>query len=126
MLQQANLINMEKHGAVTLFDIQGDITHLSETFLDKALRIGNRQKHPIILLKIDKDAYINSGGIAMLISFLAESQKNRQLVGITGISGHFKKIFKMVGITKFADIYDNIDNAMEALSEAQCSHAKAC
>lgn len=126
MKQHANRINMEHYGAVTLFDIQGDITHLSETFLSKALRNGNRQKHPRILLKIDPEAYINSGGIAVLISFLVESQKNSQQVGITGVSDHFRKIFRMVGITKFADIYDTVDNAVEAMSKSPCSHAAAC
>ena len=126
MLQQANHINMEQHGSVTLFDIQGDITHLSESILSNALRNGNRQRHSRILLKIDPNAYINSGGISLLIQFLAESRKNSQQVGITGVSDHFKKIFKMVGITTFADIYDNVDNAVEALSEAPCSHAAAC
>ena len=126
MLQQANHINMEKHGAVTLFDIQGDITHLSESILNTALRNGNRQQHTRILLKIDPEAYINSGGISLLIQFLAESRKNNQQVGITGVSGHFKKIFRMVGITKFADIYDNVDNAVDALSETPCSQAVNC
>jgi anti-anti-sigma factor len=126
MLQQANRINLEQHGAVTLFDIQGDITHLSESILSKALQNGNGQDHPRILLKIDPDAYINSGGISLLIQFLSESRENSQQVGITGVSEHFKKIFRMVGITKFADIYDDVDNAVEALSEAPCSHAAAC
>jgi anti-anti-sigma factor len=126
MLQQVNQINMEQYGAVTLFDIQGDITHLSESILSEALQNGNRREHPRILLKIDKDAYINSGGISLLIQFLAESRKNSQQVGITGASDHFKKIFRMVGITKFADIYDDVDNAVEALSSAPCSHAAAC
>ena len=94
--------------------------------LSKALQIGNIQDNPRILLKIDPDAYINSGGISLLIQFLSESRENSQQVGITGVSDHFKKIFRMVGITKFADIYDDVDNAVEALSEAPCSHAAAC
>jgi anti-anti-sigma factor len=123
MRQHNNHIILEQHGTVTLYNIQGDITHYSEPFLSKALQNGKRQKHPKILLKIDKDAYINSGGISVLIQILAKSHQDSQLVGITGISEHFKKIFKMVGITKFADIYDNVDHAVEALSEAPGSHA---
>ena len=30
---------------------------------------------------------------------------------------HFKKIFNMVGITKFADIHNNVDIAIAAMSE---------
>ena len=48
-----------------------------------------------------EDAYINSGGIALLIQILAQTKRNNQQIGITGISDHFEKIFHMVGITKF-------------------------
>ena len=69
-----------------------------------------------ILLKFDKDAYINSGGIAVLIQILANTKRNNQQISITGLSDHFKKIFHMVGITKFAKIYDSVENALDVLS----------
>ena len=126
MKQQINHIIVEQYDTVTLFDIQGDITHSSEPFLNEAFQNGNRQKHHRVLLKIDKDAYINSGGISVLIQFLAKTHQNSQQVGITGVSAHFRKIFKMVGITKFADIYDSAENALASLSEVPCSKAAAC
>ena len=126
MRQHTNDIIVEQHGAVSLFDIQGDLTHLSEPFLIKASQNDSRQMYPRILLKIDKDAYINSGGIAVLIQFLAKTKQNNQLVGITGVSDHFQKIFKMVGITRFADIYDSVENAVEVLSEKACVNTVAC
>ena len=50
-----------------------------------------------IVLKIDKDAYINSGGIALIIQILYEIKGNKQTAAIAGVSDHFKKIFGMVG-----------------------------
>jgi anti-anti-sigma factor len=116
MQQQTNQINLEQHGAVTLFNIQGDITSFSEPFLNEAYQNANTQGIDKILLKIDKDAYINSGGIAVLIQILAQTQRNNQLIGITGVSDHFKKIFNMVGITKFAKIHDSVENALKVMS----------
>jgi anti-anti-sigma regulatory factor len=52
----------------------------------------------------------------LLIQILAETKKNNQQAGITGLSDHFKKIFNMVGITKFAKIFDSVDAALEAMS----------
>ena len=123
MRYRTNDIIVEQRGAVTLFDIHGDLTPYSEPFLSKAFQNGKGHDHAKILLKIDKDAYINSGGIAVLIQFLAQRHNNSQLVGLTGVSDHFRKIFKMVGITRFADIYDNVENAIEVLSNAPCSKA---
>ena len=97
-------------------DIQGDITAFSEPFLNEAYQNANDQGATKILLKIDKDTYINSGGIAVLIQILAQTKKNNQVIGVTGISDHFKKIFHMVGITKFADIHDSLEDALKKMA----------
>ena len=105
-------IALETIGDVTLFDIRGDVTALSEPFLNDAYTKAIDQGVVKILFKFKKDIYINSGGIALLIQILAETKKNNQLAGITGLSDHFKKIFNMVGITKFAKIYDSVEAAL--------------
>jgi anti-anti-sigma factor len=113
-MQQSNEIKLEIHGSVTVMNIKGDITAFSEPFLNESYQKANDQGAGKILLKIDNDSYINSGGIAVLIQILAQTKKNNQIIGITGISEHFKKIFHMVGITKFAKIHASLE---EALSE---------
>ena len=99
-------------------DIQGDVTTFSEPFLNKAYKNANDEGTSKILLKFDQKAYINSGGIAVLIQLLAETKRNNQQIGITGLSEHFKKIFNMVGITKFAKIYNSVDEALGGMSGA--------
>ena len=115
-MQQSNEIKLETHGNVTIMDIKGDITAFSEPFLNESYQKANDQGAAKILLNIDKDSYINSGGIAVLIQILAQTKKNNQVIGITGISEHFKKIFHMVGITKFAKIHAAQDEALTELS----------
>ena len=126
MRDHTNDIIVEQHGGVTLFDIKGDLTSSSEPFLRKAFQNGNLQEHPRILLKLDKNAYINSGGIAVLIQLLAKAKQNNQVAGITGVSEHFKKIFKMVGITRFADIYESVENGVEVMSGTAGSNVVTC
>ena len=113
-----NEIKLEQHGSVTLLDIQGDITAFSEPFLNDAYQDADNQGADNILLKMERDIYINSGGIAVLIQILAQTKQNNQLIGITGISDHFKKIFKMVGIARFAKIYDTVEEALEMMAES--------
>ncbi len=111
-----NKITLEKRGDVTLFDIQGDITAFSDPFLKEAYETANKQGTSKIVLKFNQDAYINSGGIAVLIQLLAQTKSKNQQISISGLSEHFKKIFNMVGITKFAKIYDTPEQAVESLS----------
>ena len=114
-MDQVNEILLEQIGDVTLFDIKGDVTALSEPFLNDAYEKANGQGAIKILLEFDKNIYINSGGIALLIQILAETKKNNQQIGIMGLSDHFKKIFNMVGITKFTKIYNNREEALESM-----------
>ena len=115
-MQYTNEIKLEQRGSVTMLDIQGDITGFSEPFLNEAYKNADNQGASNILLKTERDIYINSGGIAVLIQILAQTKQNNQLIGITGISDHFKKIFSMVGITRFAKIYDTVDEALEKMT----------
>ena len=115
-MQKEIEIRLETHEEVTLFDIKGDMTIVAEPFLEEAYKNASAQGTSKILLKFDQDAYINSGGIAVLIQLLAETRRNNQQIGITGLSDHFKKIFSMVGITKFARIYNTVEEGLENLS----------
>jgi anti-anti-sigma factor len=114
--QRPNEIRTESHGDIILLDIRGDVTAFSELSLNNAYN-GTKESSPKkILLQFEKTAYINSGGIAVLIQVLAQTRRNNQKIGITGLSDHFKKVFSMVGITKFATIYPTLQDALSAMS----------
>ena len=115
-MHKPNDINIECQDALVTMAVKGDITSFSEPYLNQAYEDVNSQHAPQkILLIIDKDAYINSGGIAVLIQILARTRKKKQSVGITGLTSHFKKIFNMVGITKLATLYDSLEDARGAM-----------
>ena len=114
-MPEKNEIKLEQQGEVTIMNIRGDVTSFSEIPLKDAYQKLVDQQAQKIILKFDKGAYINSGGIALLINIMYQIRENKQAAAITGLSGHFKKIFNMVGITKFAAIFDTADEALEGL-----------
>jgi anti-anti-sigma factor len=116
-MEQKNEIHLERQNDIALMHIQGDVTAHSESYINEAYNELNKQGNVSkILIQFEQDAYINSGGIAVLIQILAQTQKNEQQIGITGLSEHFKKIFGMVGITKFASIYGGKEEAIASLT----------
>ncbi len=115
-MEVQNEIKIEKRGDVTLFDVSGDVNRFSEPFFKDAYAQVDSQETRKILLMFHEKIYINSEGLKVLIQILAETNKNQQQVGIVGLSEHFKKIFRMVGITKFAKIFDSVKEAMESLT----------
>jgi anti-anti-sigma factor len=116
-MEQKNEIKVEKRNGIAVLQVQGDITSHSEPYINEAYKHLNDQGPPqAILFQFKEDAYINSGGIAVLIQILAQTRSNDQQVAITGLSEHFKKIFNMVGITKFASIYDSLEDGFKAMT----------
>jgi anti-anti-sigma factor len=116
MNQRPNEVKIESHGDIILLDIRGDVTAFSEPSLNSAYSSAKESSPKKIILKFEEAAYINSGGIAVLIQVLAQTRRNNQKIGITGLSEHFKKVFNMVGITKFATIYPTLQDALSAMS----------
>ncbi len=115
-MEVQNEIKIEKRGDVTLFDVSENVNRFSEPFFKDAYDQVDSQGTRKILLMFHEKIYINSEALKALIQLLAETNKNQQQVGIVGLSEHFKKIFRMVGITKFAKIFDSVKEAMESLA----------
>jgi len=115
-MEVQNEIKVEKRGDVTLFDVSGDVNRFSEPFFKDAYAQVDSQETKQILLKFDEKTYFNSEGIKVLIQLLAETNRKQQQVGIVGLSDHFKKIFRMVGITKFAAIFDSVTEALKSFA----------
>ena len=116
MNQRPNEVKIESHGEIIVLDIRGDVTAFSEPALNSAYNTTKESRPKKILFKFEEAAYINSGGIAVLIQVLAQTRRANQKIGITGLSDHFKKVFTMVGITKFATIYPTQQDALSAMS----------
>ena len=117
-----NEIKIERRGDVTLFDVSGNVNRFSEPFFRDAYAQVDSQETKKILLKFHETAYINSEGLKVLIQLLSETNINQQQVAIVGLSEHFKKIFRMVGITKFAKIFGSMNEALETLAGSAEDH----
>ena len=97
---------------ITVIDIKGNVSSASEQMLLDVHQESPVRDAPGIVLHFDENAAVNGAGIAVLIQLLSASQKRNQAVGITGVSENFKKIFDMVGITRFAALFDSETDAV--------------
>jgi len=105
-------ISVAKKNDVSIINIKGDVTATTGEAIEGAYQKVTTEGVKKILLFFDKDGYINSGGIAILIGVASESVKNKQQIRITGLSSHFQKIFHMVGLTKYTQIFPSEELAL--------------
>lgn len=88
---------------VAILTFTGDIASTSkEAMLQAYHGVGPVKK---VLLDFSGVDYINSSGIAIIIQMLLEERAaGHRVIGIFGLTPHFKKVFTMVGVAKYATI----------------------
>ena len=98
----------------TLTDFTLSMERIMEDVYQKLCDKGYKK----ILFEFNPENHITSAGIAILISLIDESMKSNQKIGMTGLSGHFKNIFNLIGITRYATIYNSTEQAIQKMSES--------
>ena len=101
--------------AVTALRYTGDISSASRDAVVGSYEALDKSSSPIVLLDFKGVEYLNSSGIALVIQVLMAAAKANQTVAICGLTSHFTKVFTMVGITKYANLYPGEAAALAAL-----------
>jgi anti-anti-sigma factor len=101
--------------SVTILRFEGDIASTSKDAVLGAYQALPKATTKLILLDFTKVDYINSSGIALVIQLMIEASNSEQKVYAFGLSAHFTKVFTMVGITKYAQLFADQDAALAAL-----------
>ena len=105
-------ISTSTEGEVTVIRVSGDVTAMTGGAIDSAYQAASKDGVKKFLLHFGQDVYINSGGIAVLIGIASRSLKQGQIFHIAGLSDHFKKIFTMMGLTKYMKIFPTEEAAL--------------
>ena len=106
-------VSTSHKGDIAIISIQGDVTAMTGEVIGNAYENTDVSNFPKILLQFDKDCYINSGGLASLIDIASEGRKKQQKIHAYGLSDHFQKIFRMVGLTRCIPIFSSEEAAMK-------------
>jgi anti-anti-sigma factor len=115
-MSQELKVQTRQQDHITLLDLHGDVTMFAETELTRAYRAAVESGAGALALNFQNTDYINSAGIAIIISLLTEARAAGVALVIAGLNPHYPKLFRMVGRTQYADIYDTEAAAVEALT----------
>lgn len=110
-------VNTRIEQGVTIIDLKGDVTTFADAKITEAYRSATAAGAKRIVLNFRRSDYINSAGIAILIRIVTEVNRAGQKLAMSGLNDHFQKIFRMVGLSQYADIYDDETQAIAALSQ---------
>ena len=66
--------------------------------------------------------YINSTGIALIVSVLARARAERRKVVASGLSAHYREIFDITRLSDFIELFPDLDRAVSAANRTcRCS-----
>jgi anti-anti-sigma factor len=94
-----------------IIHLVGDVTTFAEKDINDAYNAASNNGSSNIIFNFRENDYINSAGIAILIGVVTEARKRNQRLIMAMPSSHFQKIFRMVGLTQYADIYGSLEEA---------------
>ena len=106
-------VSTRQKGEVSIINIEGDFTTVTGKDVEDAYQKVSSDGLKKILICFDKEMYINSGGIHVLIGIVSESRKKEQTIRLTGLSDHFQKIFRLVGLAQYAEIFPSEESALK-------------
>ena len=93
----------------------GDITGASEQVLADAHAQTVQSGARDVVLDFTDLAYMNSGGIGMLVTLLVRTQRNAQRLSAVGLSDHYRNIFSLTRLDEAITLYDDEGAALAAL-----------
>ena len=111
----AEAFNVREVSAATrVIDIDGDVTAQSEDVLMAAYDRAGTDGVTAIVLDFTALAYMNSGGIGLLVMLLVRAQRQDQKVLAFGLSEHYRQIFELTRLDEAIGIHATEDEALAA------------
>ncbi|WIG57440.1 MAG: hypothetical protein OJF49_000184 [Ktedonobacterales bacterium] len=97
---------------VTVIELHGEVNAFAEETLNTAYGEAEGQNPEVILLNFSDVDYINSTGIALIVSLLARARKSHRQLLSCGLSEHYVEIFNITRLADFMSVYPDETSAL--------------
>ena len=104
---------------LTIIDLAGEINSFAEAQLNTAYSEAESHDPATIVLGFKEVSYINSTGIALIVSLLARARKARRQLVVFGLSDHYIEIFQITRLADFIAIYPDEGSALAATGKGE-------
>ena len=109
-------------GAVVLV-LDGVVDRSAADRLTEAYQEGIGQGDPRrVVLDFSATEYINSSGIALVVSILGRARSEGRAVAAVGLSEHYRHIFDITRLSDFISVCDDLDAALVPEPHTVTSH----
>lgn len=99
---------------VAIIELHGEINAFAEDTLNAAYADAEGQEPQTILLNFADVDYINSTGIALIVTLLARARKAHRRLLACGLSQHYVEIFNITRLADFMSVFPDETSALSS------------
>lgn len=96
--------SVHQDGDTAVIKLNGIINNAADPALENAYKEAEATGAPTITLDFTAVEYINSTGIALIVSLLAHARANKTPITAVGLTDHYREIFTITRLSDFMDI----------------------
>jgi anti-anti-sigma factor len=102
----------ERVNDVVVITIAGDLNAAAQEQLDATYAAAITDDTCKIVVVFHSEDHINSAGIGGLIGLVMECRNSGRAVHFVHPAEHFRKIFDIVGLSRYAPVFSTLDEAL--------------
>jgi anti-sigma B factor antagonist len=104
-------------GSAAVIELSGEVDGSAAETLTTAYQraVADGQTRTIVLDFAAVD-YINSTGIALIVSVLARARAESRPVAASGLSAHYREIFDITRLSDFIELFPGLDDVVNQLT----------
>jgi anti-anti-sigma factor len=106
--------NVRKQDSIAIIDMKGEVTSFADETINSLVNATVEEGFQKIVFNFTDVSYINSSGIAILIGIVTGLTNKGVSFKVYGLTPHFKKIFRMIGLTQYVNVLASEKDAIAA------------
>jgi anti-sigma B factor antagonist len=111
-------LQVRQQPGVAILDLHGEINAFAEQALSAGYDAAEAANPDVILLNFGGVDYINSTGIALIVTLLARARAGRRKMLACGLSDHYVEIFNITRLADFMTVFPDESSALSEETEA--------
>jgi len=112
-------IEVREVSGTAVLAVTGDIDREAEATVSSAYEQAVKTNPRRVILDFHTTEYINSSGIALIVSVLARARAEGRSVAAVGLSDHYREIFEITRLSDFIELYADVDAAVGPTAPAR-------
>lgn len=116
MGQTTGAFEVRDADGVAIIEVDGDVTPASEAALMEAYGRASERADGAVVIDFTELAYMNSGGIGLLVTLLVRAQRAKQRLLAFGLSDHYRQIFELTRLDDAIAIHASEADALAAVN----------